>query len=1398
MIATRLLADLRQQNIQLWTEDDQLRVRAPRGVLTPELREQLALHKADLLKLLRSQRNDRPKPMPEIIPDRPKRYEPFPLTDIQQAYWVGRSDAFELGNVSCHVYYEVESEDLDIERLNSALNILIARHDMLRAVVLPDGTQKILRQVAPYKIEALDLREHEIESAQAQLEIVREQMSHQVLRADLWPLFELRASRLPAGRVRLHLSFDMLIIDVWSLNILFREWAELYGNLNAALPPLELSFRDYVLAEARLQGTEEYKRSHQYWLNRIATLPAAPELPLCADREALKHSRFVRRSARVEQQEWQSIKNRALESGLTPSSVLLAAFSEIISAWSKHPRFTINVTLLNRPPLHSQINDILGDFTTLIPLEVDLSAPDTFPARAARLQSRLMEDIEHRFFNGIQVMREVARVRERSQAAAMPIVFTSLLTRLKGNESVAQTLWMGDVVYGISQTPQVWLDHQVYEHDGALVFNWDAAEALFPAGLLGEMFEAYCRLLHRLADGGAGWEDVSRRTIVADHLQLRSAATAEEMPVPSAMLHTIFADQVAARPAQPAIITSRRTVTYEELYRLANHFGRKLRRLGARPNSLVAVVMEKGVEQVVATLAILQSGAAYLPIDARLPQERIHYLLEHGRVEIALTQSWVEQKLTWPRQVQALRVDSVTPTVDDEGPLEIIQKPEDLAYVIYTSGSTGLPKGVMINHSAAMNTICDINPRFDVGPDSKVVALSDLSFDLSVYDIFGTLAAGGVIVMPEAAAMRDPAGWVELIERENVTVWNSVPALAQMLVDYAEYRGDVRIESLRLVMLSGDWIPVGLPDKIKALAPGARVVSLGGATEASIWSILYPIERVEPEWKSIPYGTPMTNQSFHILNDDMEPCPTWVTGQLYIGGAGLALGYWQDEEKTRAQFVDDPATGRRLYKTGDLGRHLPDSNIEFLGREDSQVKLHGYRVELGEIETTLVQHEAVKATAVRFITESQESKQLVAYVVSDKESPATPSELKAFLKAKLPAYMIPSAFVFMNALPLTANGKVDRMALPTPGAAPPEPPRNIAANATSLEERVASCFASVLQADHIDPNANILELGANSINIIRIANLLEEKFGFRPDVEEFYHKPSVAGLTEFYARSLAQNQAPAAAAKGRRSFPADSPMNQPLIVDPIEREEFKKKRPGLRVLDDRASRVELNSSQPAAALREKYAARRSHRQFSKEPITLERFANFIACLRQIEMDGKTKSLHASAGGLYAVQLYTHVKAGRVEGLQGGVYYYHPLDHRLALVSQVAELDGYIHEPFTNKPIFEDAAFSIFLIAQLNAIAPLYGERSLHYATLEAGLITQLLEMTAPLSRVGLCQVGDVDFERIRHLFALEKSHVLIHSLLGGQIDDAAPKGWTPMQESYCHFKDVRDCEEGEL
>ena len=933
-------------------------------------------------------------PLPEVVPDPEHRHLPFPLTDIQQAYWIGRSGDFELGNIATHFYIEIESDHLNIERLNLAWQRVIDRHEMLRAVVLPDGQQKILDQVPPYQFDVMDLREQNQEVVEAELTAIRQKMSHQILPADRWPLFDIRASLFGDRRVRLHISFDALMLDAWSFFSVISEWYQFYQGTDNSLIPLDLSFRDYVLAVTALENSQLYLRDHEYWFNRLPSLPPSPELPLAKDPGSIKQPRFNRRSFTLVTEVWQNLKSQATQNGLTPSGLLIAAYADVLSVWSKSPRFTINLTLFNRLPLHPQVNNIVGDFTSLTLLAIENSAEEKFTIRASRLQQQLWQDIDHRHFSGIRVLREVARLQGKFKRSAMPVVFTSALNMESLGRDASEFNKLGEWVYGISQTPQVWLDHQVYEQDGNLMLIWDAVEELFPEGLLDDMFDAYCRLLQRLANEEDAWQKTTRQLIPGAQLEKRAAVNATEAPISSEMLHTLFAAQVSQRSKEPAVVSSNRTLSYEELSNRSNKVGHLLREKGAQPNTLVAVVMEKGWEQVVGVLGVLQSGAAYLPIDPSIPKERLWHLLNDGKVNLVLTQSWLEENLEWPDDVQRFSVDKMDLVDKDSRPLDPVQRPEDLAYVIYTSGSTGLPKGVMIDHSGAVNTILDVNKRFGVGPEDRVLALANLNFDLSVYDIFGTLAAGGTIVLPEAAGTKDPAHWLKLMEQKQVTVWNSVPALMQMLVEYASGRTEVVPQSLRLALLSGDWIPLDLPDQIKALVDGVQVISLGGATEASIWSNLYPIEKVNPDWKSIPYGRPMVNQRFYVLNEFLEDCPDWVPGQLYIGGIGLAKGYWQDKEKTKDSFIVHPRTGERLYRTGDLGRYLPDGNIEFLGREDFQVKIRGYRIELGEIEAALKQHLGVKDAVVIALGESREEKQLVGYVVPNYEKESNLFEFK--------------------------------------------------------------------------------------------------------------------------------------------------------------------------------------------------------------------------------------------------------------------------------------------------------------------------------------------------------------------------------------------------------------------
>jgi amino acid adenylation domain-containing protein len=1219
---------------------------------------------AEAITRYREQETSAYVPVPVIVPAPEQRYEPFPLTDIQQAYWVGRSGAIELGNVSAHGYKEFDFIDLDVRRLERALQRLVERHDMLRAIILPDGQQQILKDVPPYEVKVLDVREQTPEIAQSELQAVREEMSHEVRSADQWPLFQVRASLLKNRRVRVHLSVDALIGDAWSWQLLGRELAQLYEDTELALVPLELSFRDYILAVESLREMELYRRSRDYWFGKLATLPPAPDLPLAANARSIAAPSFKRQTATLEPDAWRRMRARGAQSGLTGSGILLAAFAEVLTVWSKSPRFTINVTLFNRLPLHSQVNDILGDFTSVNLLAVDNSEPDTFENRARRIQERLWNDIDHRYLSGVEVIRELARLQGGSpRGAAMPIVFTSTLHHnTADDDNTAQSNKKSftlanpeDDGYGINQTPQVWLDHQIYDQGGALVFNWDAVADLFPPGFLEDMFEAYCRLLEQLADDEASWQKPIQHLVSAKHLEQLAAINATATLVAPGLAHQIFISQVAARPQQAAVIAGNRTLTYEELYRRANQIGRLLRDAGAQPNDLVAVVMQKGWEQVVAVLGILQAGAAYLPIDAKFPQERIWSLLENGRVSWALTQSTFDQSLEWPENVKRLSVDQQEWEIDDH-PLEPIQKPEDLAYVIYTSGSTGVPKGVMIEHRSVVNRITDVNQRCAVGPEDRAIALTALHHDLSVYDIFGVLGAGGTIVMPDAAATRDPSHWAELIVKHQVTLWNSVPAFMEMLVEHLENAGGptaILSDSLRLVMMSGDWIPVTLPERLRVFTNGTTIMSLGGPTETTVWDICYPIQAVDPEWKSIPYGRPMGNAQYYVLDEALSVRPTWVPGELYLGGAGLARGYWHDEEKTRSKFIQHPQLGQRLYRSGDWGRYLPDGNIEFGGRADFQVKIQGYRVELGEIEAVLEQHPLIRSAVVTAVSQPQVKPRLVAYVV--------PKE---------------------------------------------EPPR----------ENIS-----------------------------------------------------------------AKTQAPAEGA----------------VAYALERIDFKLKQLGLRHELDQRSSISLVKPAIDETLIATYQQRQSFRKFAEEPVTFAQLNKFLDNLLQLQVRELPlpKYRYPSAGNLYPVQTYLYVKPNRVEGVAGGVYYYHPKEHCLVLLSPDVEIDRSIHGPI-NQPTFDESAFSIFLISQYDAITPLYGDLARDFCTLEAGYMSQLLMMSAPDCGIGLCPVGNLDFDKIREHFALQDSHVFTHSLLGGRLapDQALswPSATAPAKSNGTSAKELQD------
>ena len=1057
----------------------------------------------------------------QIVPNAVERFAPFQLMDMQQAYWVGRTGALVLGNVSCHVYLELESADLDVQRLRTAWNRLIRQHDMLRCVIMADGRQRILPDVPDLEIPFDDFSDLPRGEADRRVLARREAMSHEVLAGSQWPLYRVAVTKIAAGSFRMHVSLDLLVADLHSMNLIMEGLAELYAHPETELKPLELSFRDYVLALDGFRQSARYGRDRAYWMDRVNALAPAPDLPLAVSPSQIERPRFVRHQATLDRATWERLKQKAAKADLTVSGFLLSAYAEVLARWSSRPDFTINVTLFNRLPLHPDVPKVVGDFTSVSLLSCRLDEEMNFISRSKNLQKQLWADMDHSTFSGVETIREWVKATGRSSADIIPIVFTSTIGMGGENDTHPALRTFGRIVYNITQTPQVWIDHQVREVEGCLDFNWDAVDELFPEGMVDDMFASYCRLLRILAEDDRVWSYTRLPLLPQDQLVRRREAnatfTAWDSPVRT--LDGFFAASLARTPDALALVDGEKRLSYRELGRRAEALARALVKAGAKPGDKIAVVSDGGCEETVSALAATSLGCAYMPIDAAVPPARLAYLLEYSGARAVCTQTR-HKALAFPAGLPVIFADEAS--LEDAGDFDLeraVSRPGDLAYVIHTSGSTGTPKGVMIRHEGACNTIHAVNRLVGLTAEDRVLALSRFTFDLSVWDIFGLLGAGGALVLPDPKQRLETAHWLRLMADNGVTVWNTVPPLMQMMAGQAEREARGSLPPLRTALLSGDWIPLSLPRRVHGLWPGLRLVGLGGATEASIWSNYYVIDAVKPEWKSIPYGRPLANQQFHVLNRLGTDCPDGVPGELYIAGDGLAQGYLNDPEKTAKSFILHPGTGEPLYATGDLGRYMKDGCIEFLGRQDSQVKINGYRIELGEIENALMEHPAVGHASVIPVQGQQAGRALAAFACP-KQGQAKPAaaELKQWLEERLPPYLVPGMVIVKDSLPLTPSGKVDRKSLAVDPAefetqAPVVKPR------TEMESLVASTLAAVLGRDSVSIETRFFEMGLSSLDLVTVQARLQERIGMQVPLMTLLEHTTIRSLAAFLSQS---------------------------------------------------------------------------------------------------------------------------------------------------------------------------------------------------------------------------------------------------------------------------------------
>ncbi|MDR0701381.1 MAG: amino acid adenylation domain-containing protein [Azoarcus sp.] len=898
--------------------------------------------------------------------------EPFALTPVQHAYLAGRAPHQTLGGVGCHLYQEFDGAGLDADTLEQAIGALIERHPMLTVTFLDDGRQQCRPGVRWRGLTLHDMRAALPDDCEAHMRAMRERHGHRVLAVERGENFDFQLTLLPNGRNRLHVNIDLLVLDAASFSLMFDELAALARGERLPAVDAGYDFRSY-LAQAAQENETSRQRARQFWMARRDSLPDTPHLPLACEPEQIKQVCISRRRVEIQAEDWTRFRTCAGEYGVTPTMALATCFGAVLSRWCGQPRLLLNLTLFDRQPLHAAVKNMIADFTNILLLDI-AGEGARFGALAQANQQTFAEAYEHRHWSGVEWLRELRKTPGAYPHGA-PVVFTSNLGRPLFGRDVERTL--GVPGWGISQTPQVWIDHLAYEHGASVFLQWDCNDALFPPGLLDAMFHAYVRQVRHLMDRPQAWREDAPDLMPRAQYAVRARINAyDDAPAPEGLLHEKFWRQARECPDAVALIHGNRHLTYGELAEQARRCAGALVARGVRPEDRVAITLSKGVGQIVAVLGILYAGAVYVPVSPDQPQERQRTIYRGAGIALVLagrddaggsTDDMVDG-VTFLDWRDAIGYEALpAPRVIDA---------RKSAYIIYTSGSTGTPKGVVISHRSALNTCAELNRRYAVTAGDRVLALSALHFDLSVYDIFGLLSAGGALVLVDESQRRDPAAWCEAMERHGVTLWNTVPALFDMLLTYSEGLGLRAPVTLRTVMLSGDWIGLDLPARYRRFRSDGRFVAMGGATEASIWSNIHDVEDVPPGWRSIPYGYPLARQKYRVVDARGRDCPDWVPGELWIGGEGVALGYFNDPERTARQFVT--VDGERWYRSGDTGCYWPDGRLEFLGRRDTQVKIGGYRIELGEIEAALLRVSGVKSAVAIAVGEREKS--LAAFV----------------------------------------------------------------------------------------------------------------------------------------------------------------------------------------------------------------------------------------------------------------------------------------------------------------------------------------------------------------------------------------------------------------------------------
>jgi len=995
---------------------------------------------------------------------------------------------------------EVKGE-LDADRLKQVFKKLIRRHEALRASFKLIG-EELLQKIH----EELEL---DIQYQEAGEEEVNGIIKGFIRAFDLSKAPLLRVGLIKVRHEKHILMFDMhhIISDGVSMKILMEEFARLYAG--DKLPELRIQYKDYAAWQNKQMSTEETRRKEEYWLKQFEGEIPILNLPTDYPRPVYKSFEGDSISFDIDKETTEGIRKTAAETGTTMYMVLLAAFNVLLSKYSRQEDIVVGSPIAGRP--HADLENIIGMFVNTLAMRNYPEGRKTFRNFLGEVKANALKAYENQDYQFEELVDKLNVRRDMSRNPLFDVVFVLQNTGMKGLDIEGLNIGRYE---GENKVSKFDLTIEAVEEREKIGISIEYSSKLFNK----ETIERMAIHLRNIVSYAAVNTDkkLSEIEIMTEAEKNKVIYEVNDTYIDyprDKTIHELFEEQAERIPDNIAVVFGDRQITYKELNQKANAIAHMLVETNVKSGDNVGILAQRGVGMIASMLGILKAGGAYVPIEPDYPVARQEYIALNSDIRLILTDTnyhigYCKEIIVSEENIRNYEISN----------LDLKKNSRALAYTIYTSGSTGMPKGVMIEHHSAVNLINWVNKKFNVNESDSLLFITSMCFDLSVYDIFGILASGGKVVIADKEDVRDPQVLLKLMEMHKVTFWDSVPSTMNLLISSIKEK-EYKLDSLRVVFLSGDWIPVNLPDRIKEHFKRARIISLGGATEGTVWSIYYPIGEVQSWWSSIPYGKPIDNNCFYILDEYKNPIPYGVVGELYIGGAGVARGYSNDEIKTKASFTEDKfrnEKGAMLYKTGDMGRYMPDGNIEFLGRIDHQVKIRGFRIELSEIESNMLSLEGIKDCTVIAKEDKNNSKYLCAYYIAHDEISVV--KIREYLANYLPDYMMPSYFVKLDRMPLTSNGKIDRKALPEPGGCLTG--IEYVAPSNALEARVQKIWKEILEYKNIGTNDNFFDRGGHSLKLVLLQRKINEEFSIEIPLREIFKLPTIKEQSKYIGNLL--------------------------------------------------------------------------------------------------------------------------------------------------------------------------------------------------------------------------------------------------------------------------------------